>query len=300
MTFEDIANKLGRNEVAVAAIFYGQAQTTPEDLVALSEILAINHSWLKTQLAGYPFRGQAMEMPPKEPLIYRLYEIVQNYGSAYKAILNEKFGDGIMSAISFSTKVEKETDKDGNDWARQSKRASKSSANALLSPITPGNSNAVANPAWPDSPYSLRSLRENDITPPAPRRHLHRLSDIIDPRTILEDAYSPLNTPTRPSTSGLSTNTMSKSSPLSGRGIVQSPSGNTLGALEFIAHPNRPLAIWERQERVLQATREGMERLEAASKTSTRNGWRATLGKSGGGTEKGKGGRRKSRCCGLY
>lgn len=56
-------------------------------------------------------------MPPKEPLIYRLYEIVQNYGYAYKAVLNEKFGDGIMSAISFSTKVEKETDADGNNWA---------------------------------------------------------------------------------------------------------------------------------------------------------------------------------------
>ena len=72
---------------------------------------------LGEQLAGYPFRGQVMDMPPKEPLIYRLYEIVQNYGYAYKAILNEKFGDGIMSAISFSTKVEKETDKDGNNWA---------------------------------------------------------------------------------------------------------------------------------------------------------------------------------------
>lgn len=56
-----------------------------------------------------------MEMPPREPLVYRLYEIVQNYGYAYKAVLNEKFGDGIMSAISFSTKVEKETDSKG-DW----------------------------------------------------------------------------------------------------------------------------------------------------------------------------------------
>jgi cyanase len=55
-------------------------------------------------------------VPPKEPLIYRLYEIVQNYGYAYKAVLNEKFGDGIMSAISFSTKVEKETDEKG-EWA---------------------------------------------------------------------------------------------------------------------------------------------------------------------------------------
>ena len=50
-------------------------------------------------------------------MIYRLYEIVQNYGLAYKAVMNEKFGDGIMSAIAFSTKVEKETDDNGADWA---------------------------------------------------------------------------------------------------------------------------------------------------------------------------------------
>ncbi|KAF6231884.1 hypothetical protein HO173_009967 [Letharia columbiana] len=117
LTFEDIAKQLGRNEVAVAAIFYGQAQTTSEDAEKLADILGVDKSKLGMQLAGYPFRGQVMDMPPKEPLIYRLYEIVQNYGYAYKAILNEKFGDGIMSAISFSTKVEKETDKDGNNWA---------------------------------------------------------------------------------------------------------------------------------------------------------------------------------------
>lgn len=58
-----------------------------------------------------------MEMPPKEPLIYRLYEIVQNYGYAYKAVMNEKFGDGIMSAITFSTKVEKEVDEKG-EWCK--------------------------------------------------------------------------------------------------------------------------------------------------------------------------------------
>ncbi|MCJ1453727.1 Cyanate hydratase [Mycoblastus sanguinarius] len=117
LTFEDIAKQLGRNEVAVAAIFYGQAQTTAEDVEKLSSVLGVDHNKLNMELAGYPFRGQTMDMPPKEPLIYRLYEIVQNYGYAYKAILNEKFGDGIMSAISFSTKVEKETDKDGNNWA---------------------------------------------------------------------------------------------------------------------------------------------------------------------------------------
>ncbi|KAL1965760.1 hypothetical protein VTN77DRAFT_5260 [Rasamsonia byssochlamydoides] len=117
LTFEDIAKHIGRNEVATAAIFYGQAKASPEDIQKLATLLHIPVEQLERELSGFPDRGRSVEMPPKEPLIYRLYEIVQNYGYAYKAVLNEKFGDGIMSAISFSTKVEKETDKDGNDWA---------------------------------------------------------------------------------------------------------------------------------------------------------------------------------------
>lgn len=117
LSFEQIALHIGRNEVAAAAIFYGQAKASSEDIQGLSELLDIPHDILEQQLSGFPDRGRSVEMPPKEPLIYRLYEIVQNYGYAYKAILNEKFGDGIMSAISFSTKVEKETDADGNNWA---------------------------------------------------------------------------------------------------------------------------------------------------------------------------------------
>ncbi|GES60039.1 cyanate hydratase [Aspergillus terreus] len=117
LSFEQIAQHIGRNEVAAAALFYGQAKASPEDIVKLSELLDIPTPLLEEQLSGFPDRGRSVEMPPKEPLIYRLYEIVQNYGYAYKAVLNEKFGDGIMSAISFSTKVEKETDQDGNNWA---------------------------------------------------------------------------------------------------------------------------------------------------------------------------------------
>lgn len=60
--------------------------------------------------------------------MYRLFEIVQNYGYAYKAVLNEKFGDGIMSAISFSTKVEKETDEKG-DWVKITLRGKVSTSN---------------------------------------------------------------------------------------------------------------------------------------------------------------------------
>ncbi|KAF2250875.1 Cyanase [Trematosphaeria pertusa] len=116
LSFEAIAKEVGREEVAIAAMFYGQAQASPEDIEKLSQVLDIPVETLESQLSGYPDRGRTMDMPPKEPLIYRLYEIVQNYGYAYKAVLNEKFGDGIMSAISFSTKVEKETDEKG-DWA---------------------------------------------------------------------------------------------------------------------------------------------------------------------------------------
>lgn len=116
VTFEAIAKELGRDEVAVAALFYGQAKASPEDIKKLSEYFGLDHATLETQMSGFPDRGKSVEMPPKEPLIYRLYEIVQNYGYAYKAVLNEKFGDGIMSAISFSTHVEKEVDKDGIVW----------------------------------------------------------------------------------------------------------------------------------------------------------------------------------------
>lgn len=117
LTFEDLAQKLGRSEVAVAALFYGQARASEEDIKVLSRTLNISEDYLTSSLAVYPNRGTAGPMPPTEPLIYRLYEIVQNYGYAFKAVLNEKFGDGIMSAIAFSTKVEKEVDEDGNAWA---------------------------------------------------------------------------------------------------------------------------------------------------------------------------------------
>ena len=89
-----------------------------EEIKKLSDYFGIEHATLSKQLGGFPDRGRTVEMPPKEPLIYRLYEIVQNYGYAYKAVINEKFGDGIMSAIAFSTHVDKEVDKDGVTWVR--------------------------------------------------------------------------------------------------------------------------------------------------------------------------------------
>ena len=118
LSFETIAQALGRDEVACAAIFYGQANASEEDVKKLSQVLGIPLDALTaTEISSIPDRGKTVDMPPREPLIYRLYEIVQNYGYAYKAVINEKFGDGIMSAISFSTKVEKETDEKG-EWVK--------------------------------------------------------------------------------------------------------------------------------------------------------------------------------------
>jgi cyanate lyase len=117
LTFEQIAEHLGRSEVEVAALFYGQAQATPEDAARLTKLLGLSQeSNLASLMMGFPDRGRAGPMPPVEPLIYRLYEIVQNYGYAYKALMNEKFGDGIMSAICFHSKVEKEVDDTGAPW----------------------------------------------------------------------------------------------------------------------------------------------------------------------------------------
>ncbi|KAH6649092.1 cyanate hydratase [Truncatella angustata] len=116
LTFEQIAQELGRGEVAVAALFYGQAQASSEDIDKLSGLLGVSKESLEATMGGFPDRGRAGPMPPVEPLIYRLYEIVQNYGYAFKAVMNEKFGDGIMSAIAFSSKVEKEVDEQGVAW----------------------------------------------------------------------------------------------------------------------------------------------------------------------------------------
>jgi cyanate lyase len=45
---------------------------------------------------------------PQDPLVYRLYEVVGVYGDTLKEVIQEKFGDGIMSVIDFTMDVQKE------------------------------------------------------------------------------------------------------------------------------------------------------------------------------------------------
>src|SRR5262247_363869 len=54
-----------------------------------------------------PMRGAGVPMPPTDPLIYRFYELVMVNGPAWKALIEEEFGDGIMSAIDFDLVMER-------------------------------------------------------------------------------------------------------------------------------------------------------------------------------------------------
>jgi len=59
-----------------------------------------------------PYRGTPM--PPTDPLIYRFYEMVMVNGPAWKALIEEEFGDGIMSAIDFNIGIEREANERGD------------------------------------------------------------------------------------------------------------------------------------------------------------------------------------------
>jgi len=109
LSFSEIAKNIGRSEVWTAALFYGQAQPEEKDLQKLSEVLEIPGQELQKGFSKFffPIRGTGVQIPPSDPTIYRLYEFLLVYGFPLKSIINEKFGDGIMSAIDFTCDVEK-------------------------------------------------------------------------------------------------------------------------------------------------------------------------------------------------
>ncbi|ESK95903.1 cyanate hydratase [Moniliophthora roreri MCA 2997] len=115
LTFEAIAKELGKDEVWVASAFYGQAKFNATELEKLSQILEIAHTDLVAGLGEHwwPYRGLGPS-PPSDPVIYRLYEGVMVYGQPIKAILHEKFGDGIMSMIDCKIHLERKADPKGD------------------------------------------------------------------------------------------------------------------------------------------------------------------------------------------
>ncbi|TFK73246.1 Cyanase [Pluteus cervinus] len=108
VTFDQIAKQIEKDEVWLAAAFYGQAKFTPEELAKVSEYLGIPPEETLSELGSHwwPNRGIG-PMPPTDPVLYRLYESVLVYGHAIKAVIHEKFGDGIMSMIDCTVTVDK-------------------------------------------------------------------------------------------------------------------------------------------------------------------------------------------------
>ncbi|KAF8150931.1 cyanate lyase C-terminal domain-containing protein [Crassisporium funariophilum] len=115
LTFDQIAKAIGKDEVWLAAAFYGQAKFTEEEIKKVCEVLEIPSSQTLSELGNHwwPNRGLG-PMPPTDPVIYRLYEGVLVYGHAIKAIIHEKFGDGIMSMIDCKVNIEKKPDPKGD------------------------------------------------------------------------------------------------------------------------------------------------------------------------------------------
>ncbi|KAI0636264.1 Cyanase [Trametes polyzona] len=115
LSFEAIGKAIGHDEVWVAALFYGQAKATPEELAKLGELLEVPTSSLTAEIGEgwFPRRGLG-PVPPQDPLIYRLFEGVLVYGTPIKALIHEKFGDGIMSMIDCKVNVEKKPDPKGD------------------------------------------------------------------------------------------------------------------------------------------------------------------------------------------
>ena len=113
LTFADIGIILGLDEVWVASLFYGQSTASDEEADKLLTTLGLGKE-LKEILTTPPVKGSLDPVIPTDPLIYRFYEIMQVYGMPMKDVIQEKFGDGIMSAIDFTINVDKVEDPKGD------------------------------------------------------------------------------------------------------------------------------------------------------------------------------------------
>ena len=112
LSFSDLEKIVGRDEIWIAALIYRQTSASQEEAEKLVSALGLEEKFAEA-LTEFPSKGLG-PVVPTDPLIYRFYEIMQVYGMPMKAVIHEKFGDGIMSAIDFTLDVEKEPDPKGD------------------------------------------------------------------------------------------------------------------------------------------------------------------------------------------
>ena len=78
LSFADLETIVGRDEVWIAAVFYLQARASQEEASKIVSALGLGPDTAEA-LTEFPLKGLG-PVVPTDPLIYRLYEIMQVYG----------------------------------------------------------------------------------------------------------------------------------------------------------------------------------------------------------------------------
>ncbi|CAN5586194.1 cyanase [soil metagenome] len=113
LKWSDIAAEVGQSKEWTTAACLGQMTLTPEQAGVLGEIFSLSdveQKWLMV----VPYKGSLPTSVPTDPLIYRFYELVSVYGTTFKELIHEEFGDGIMSAIDFKMDLTREPNPNGD------------------------------------------------------------------------------------------------------------------------------------------------------------------------------------------
>jgi cyanate lyase len=103
----------GMSPILVTGAILGQHKLTKPQAAKAAELFGLTKSE-QALLNEVPMRGTATPMPPTDPLIYRLYELILVNGPALKVLIEEEFGDGIMSAIDFDMDIVRKSDPKGD------------------------------------------------------------------------------------------------------------------------------------------------------------------------------------------
>jgi len=101
----------GMSPVLVVGALLGQMKLVKPLAAKAGALFELTNDEI-AMLNEVPYRGS--QMPPTDPLIYRFYEMVMVNGPAWKALIEEEFGDGIMSAIDFNIAFEREANPKGD------------------------------------------------------------------------------------------------------------------------------------------------------------------------------------------
>ncbi len=114
LSWKRIAEAVGGNSpVVITAALLGQMRLDPAQAAKAAQLLGLGEEG-ELLLQEVPYRGSLPPGPPTDPLIYRFYELVQVYGTTWKELIQEEFGDGIMSAIDFDMTLERQPDPKGD------------------------------------------------------------------------------------------------------------------------------------------------------------------------------------------